>query len=150
MTEVGLTPSQTAGPYLQIGLLAGPLTTDSSTRVRSRARSASAASCSTDARATRCRRHGRDLAGERGRPLRTSGGRPREIPLEDGFPGFGRSGTEDDRPLRVRDGQARPRAVARRAACRRRTSLVGVFARGLLKASSTRMYFPGRGGGQRP
>jgi protocatechuate 3,4-dioxygenase alpha subunit len=63
------------------------------------------------------------------------------IPLEDGFTGFGRSGTEDAgrfefvtvKPGRVPwvDGRLQaPHLV------------VGVFARGLLKRVATRMYFP--------
>ncbi len=140
MTELGLTPSQTVGPYLAIGLLGGPITIDLVADVgpsrdphprrapRRRGRS-------------RARRHGRGLAGERGRPLRASGGRSREVPLEGGFTGFGRSGTEDAgrfefvtvKPGRVPwvDGRLQAPHL-----------LVGIFARGLLKRVATRMYFP--------
>ena len=64
-----------------------------------------------------------------------------EIPLEDGFTGFGRSGTEEAgrfefvtvKPGRVPwvDGRLQAPHL-----------LVGVFARGLLKRVATRMYFP--------
>ena len=64
-----------------------------------------------------------------------------EIPLEDGFTGFGRSGTEDAgrfefvtvKPGRVPwvDGRLQAPHL-----------LVGIFARGLLKRVATRMYFP--------
>ena len=65
----------------------------------------------------------------------------REIALEDGFTGFGRSGTEDAgrfefvtvKPGRVPwvDGRLQAPHL-----------LVGIFARGLLKRVATRMYFP--------
>ena len=75
MTELGLTPSQTAGPYLRIGLLRNLITTElvdpgdpRAIRIRGRL---------TDAAGERsARRHGRDLAGERGRPLPAPGRRP--------------------------------------------------------------------------
>ena len=81
MTELALTPSQTTGPYLEIGLLGGPISNhlvdESDPRairisgvLRRRRRSGPG-------------RHDRDLAGERGRPLRASGGRSRGDPLED-------------------------------------------------------------------
>ena len=64
-----------------------------------------------------------------------------QLQLEDGFVGFGRSGTDDDgeftfttlKPGRVPwpgGGQQAPHV------------LVGVFARGMLKRAVTRMYFP--------
>jgi protocatechuate 3,4-dioxygenase alpha subunit len=140
MTEIALTPSQTAGPYLEIGLLHGPLTerlVDES-----------------DPRAIRVR--GVLLDGNRdpvpdgmveiwqanaaGRYAHPADDRE-ELPLEDGFSGFGRSGTVDAgrfefvtvKPGRVPwvDGRLQAPHL-----------LVGVFARGLLKRVATRMYFP--------
>jgi protocatechuate 3,4-dioxygenase, alpha subunit len=140
MTDVDLTPSQTAGPYLEIGLLHGPLTS----RLVDEA----------DPRAIRI--HG-VLSDGAGAPVpdgmveiwqASSVGRYAhpaddrdEIPHEDGFGGFGRSGTVDDgrfefvtvKPGRVPwvDGRLQAPHL-----------LVGVFARGLLKRVATRMYFP--------
>jgi protocatechuate 3,4-dioxygenase alpha subunit len=140
MTEIALTPSQTAGPYLEIGLLHGPLTNrlvDES-----------------DPRAIRIR--GTLLDGNRepvpdglieiwqsnaaGRYAHPADDRE-DLPLEEGFSGFGRSGTVDAgrfelvtvKPGRVPwvDGRLQAPHV-----------LVGVFARGLLKRVATRMYFP--------
>lgn len=140
MTEIALTPSQTAGPYLKIGLIDGPLTNrlvDES-----------------DPRAIRI--HGVLLDGA-GDPVpdgmveiwqANAGGRyahaaddREDIPLEDGFSGFGRSDTVDAgrfdfvtvKPGRVPwvDGRLQAPHL-----------LVGVFARGLLKRVATRMYFP--------
>jgi protocatechuate 3,4-dioxygenase alpha subunit len=144
MTEssagAALTPSQTAGPYLKIGLLDGPLTerlVDGS-----------------DPRAVRV--HGVLLDANRepvpdgmieiwqanaaGRYAHPADDRE-DIPLEDGFSGFGRSGTVDAgrfefvtvKPGRVPWGDGRLQAPH---------LVVGVFARGLLKRVATRMYFP--------
>ena len=140
MTEYALTPSQTSGPYLAIGLFGGPM----SNRLVDE----------SDPRAIRISGELRDGAGE---PVvdgaieiwqANTGGRyahpaddREEIPLENGFTGFGRSGTEDAgrfefvtvKPGRVPwvDGRLQAPHL-----------LVGVFARGLLKRVSTRMYFP--------
>ena len=140
MTELGLTPSQTVGPYLRIGLLHGPITN----RLVDE----------TDARAIKI--SGVLLDGARepvpdgvveiwqanaaGRYAHPADDRE-EIPLEDGFTGFGRSGTEDAgrfgfvtvKPGRIPwvDGRLQAPHL-----------LVGVFARGLLKRVATRMYFP--------
>lgn len=140
MTELGLTPSQTVGPYLRIGLLEGPIThqlVDES-----------------DPRAVRIRGLLLDSAGDpvpdgmveiwqansAGRYAHSADAR-NEMPLEEGFTGFGRSGTEDGgrfefvtvKPGRVPwvDGRLQAPHL-----------LVGVFARGLLKRVATRMYFP--------
>jgi len=140
MTDVALTPSQTAGPYLSIGLLGGPV----SNRLVDE----------SDARAIRISGVLIDGAGEpvpdgvveiwqanaAGRYAHPADDRD-EIPLEDGFAGFGRSGTEDAgrfgfvtvKPGRVPWVDGRPQAPH---------LLVGVFARGLLKRVATRMYFP--------
>ena len=140
MTESALTPSQTAGPYLRIGLLGGPI---SSQLVDE-----------SDPRAIRVSGVLLDGAGEpvpdglieiwqanpAGRYAHPADHRE-EIPLEAGFTGFGRSGTEDAgrfefvtvKPGRVPwvDGRLQAPHL-----------LVGVFARGLLKRVATRMYFP--------
>jgi protocatechuate 3,4-dioxygenase alpha subunit len=137
---VALTPSQTAGPYLEIGLLHGPLTerlVDES-----------------DPRAVRVSGvlfdGNRDpvpdglveiwQANAAGRYAHPADDRE-DLPLEDGFSGFGRSGTVDAgrfefvtvKPGRVPwvDGRLQAPHL-----------LVGVFARGLLKRVATRMYFP--------
>lgn len=137
---VGLTPSQTAGPYLSIGLLREPRT--------------SALVDPADPRAISIR--GRLLDGaeegvadgmieiwqanEAGRYRHPADERD-ELPLEDEFLGFGRSGTEDGggfefmtiKPGRVPwpgGGDQAPHV------------LVGIFARGLLKRVVTRIYFP--------
>jgi len=140
MTELPLTPSQTSGPYLAIGLLGGPI---GSRLVEE-----------SDPRAVRVSGVLLDGAGD---PVRdglveiwqaNAAGRyahpaddREDVPLEDGFRGFGRSGTEDGgrfelvtvKPGRVPWVDGRPQAPH---------LLVGVFARGLLKRVATRMYFP--------
>jgi protocatechuate 3,4-dioxygenase, alpha subunit len=144
-TEIGLTASQTVGPYLSIRLTRepiGPTVVDPS-----------------DARAIRLHGTLRDGARE---PVpdgmveiwqANAGGRYAhpaddrdEIQLEDGFRGFGRSGTVDGgrfvfvtvKPGRVpwpEGGLQAPHL------------LVGVFARRLLKGVATRIYFPDEGDG---
>jgi protocatechuate 3,4-dioxygenase, alpha subunit len=140
MTELGLTPSQTVGPYLRIGLFGGPITN----RLLDE----------SDPRAIRVSGVLLDGAGEpvtdgmveiwqanaAGRYAHPVDDRT-EIELEDGFTGFGRSGTEDSgrfefvtvKPGRVPWPDGRLQAPH---------LLVGVFARGLLKRVATRMYFP--------
>jgi protocatechuate 3,4-dioxygenase alpha subunit len=140
MTELGVTPSQTAGPYLRIGLLRDfvtPRLVDPG-----------------DPRAIHIRGQLSDSAGDgvpdgmveiwqanaAGRYRHASDDRD-DVPLEDGFLGFGRSGTEDDgrfefvtvKPGRVpwpEGGLQAPHIE------------VAVFARGLLKHAVTRIYFP--------
>jgi protocatechuate 3,4-dioxygenase alpha subunit len=140
MTELALTPSQTTGPYLEIGLIGGP----TSSRLVD----------DSDPRAIRLSGVLLDGAGD---PVpdgmveiwqANAAGRyahPRddraEIPLEAGFTGFGRSGTDDAgrfefvtvKPGRVPWADGRVQAPH---------LLVGIFARGLLKRVATRMYFP--------
>ena len=140
MTETALTPSQTTGPYLTIGLIDGPITNrlvDES-----------------DPRAIRIHGVLLDGAGDpvvdgmieiwqanaAGRYAHPADDRE-EIALETGFTGFGRSGTDDAgrfefvtvKPGRVpwMDGRLQAPHL-----------LVGVFARGLMKRVTTRMYFP--------
>ncbi len=141
MTEtVGLTPSQTVGPYLEIGLLRDVMAPQLVDR--------------GDPRAIRIRGRLLDGAGEpvpdgmieiwqanaAGRYAHPSDTR-NDVALEEGFDGFGRSGTTADgrfefvtvKPGRVpwpEGGLQAPHLV------------VGVFARGLLKRLATRMYFP--------
>ena len=140
MTELGVTPSQTSGPYLRIGLLRDFVT--------------SHVVDPADPRAIRVRGRLTDAAGD-GVPdgmvetwQANAAGRYHhpgddrgELPLEEGFHGFGRSGTEDDgrfeivtvKPGRVpwpEGGLQAPHIE------------VVVFARGLLKHAVTRLYFP--------
>ena len=124
MTEtLGLTPSQTVGPYLSIGLLDGAVT--------------ASIVPADDPRAIVVR--GRLLDGqgdpvpdgmiefwqanEAGRYAHPADTRD-DVPLEDGFWGFGRSGTVERRLVRDRDAEAGSGAGARRpsagAAHRRR------------------------------
>lgn len=140
MTDLGITPAQTAGPYLRIGLLRDfvtPHVVDPG-----------------DPRAIRIRGRLTDAAGDgvpdgmvetwqanaAGRYHHPADDRE-DPPLEDGFLGFGRSGTEDDgrfeivtvKPGRVpwpEGGLQAPHVE------------VVVFARGLLKHAVTRLYFP--------
>jgi protocatechuate 3,4-dioxygenase alpha subunit len=139
-TDLDLTPSQTVGPYLAIALLSGVITPN--------------VVDPADPRAMRIHGTLLDGAGEpvpdglveiwqanaAGRYAHPADDRE-EIPLEDGFRGFGRSGTVDRgrfsfvtvKPGRVpwpEGGLQAPHL------------LVGVFARGLLKRVATRMYFP--------
>jgi protocatechuate 3,4-dioxygenase, alpha subunit len=140
MTELGLTPSQTAGPYLRIGLLRELITTELVDP--------------GDPRAIRIRGRLTDGAGD-GVPdgmveiwQPNAAGRYRhpaddreDVPLEDGFLGFGRSGTEDDGrfefvtvkpgPVPWPEGGVQAPHIE-----------VGIFARGLLKGAMTRIYFP--------
>jgi protocatechuate 3,4-dioxygenase, alpha subunit len=138
-----LTPSQTAGPFLSIELLDG--------------RIGSALVAENHPRAIRIRGRLLDGAGdpvvdglveiwqanEAGRYAHPADTRE-DVPLEDGFSGYGRSGTSDDgwfelvtvKPGRVPapDGTLQAPHLA-----------VSVLARGLLKRVATRMYFPGEG-----
>jgi protocatechuate 3,4-dioxygenase alpha subunit len=139
MTELVLTPSQTAGPFLTIGLSGGP--------IRNRLVD------EADPRAIRIWGVLLDGAGEpvadglveiwqanaMGRYAHPADDRE-DIPLEDGFWGFGRSETVDGRFefVTVKPGRV-PWVDGRLQAPH---LLVGVFARGLLKRVATRMYFP--------
>jgi protocatechuate 3,4-dioxygenase, alpha subunit len=139
-TEIALTPSQTTGPYLEIGLLGGPI----SNRLVDE----------SDPRAIRISGVLLDGAGDPvpdgmieiwqantvGRYAHPADDRE-EIRLETGFTGFGRSGTDDDGSfafVTVKPGRV-PWVDGRLQAPH---LLVGVFARGLLKRVATRMYFP--------
>lgn len=140
MTELALTPSQTVGPYLAIGLFRdpiGPQLVDPA-----------------DPRALRIRGLLLDGAGE---PVSdgmveiwqaNAAGRYRhevdtqaEIPLEEGFLGFGRSGTADGGSFSFTT--IKPGAVPwPEGGLQAPHVVVVVFARGLLKHAVTRMYFP--------
>jgi protocatechuate 3,4-dioxygenase, alpha subunit len=134
------TPSQTSGPFLSIGLLDGYL--------------GSSLVPEDDPRAVRIR--GRLLDGNgdpvpdglveiwqantAGRYAHPEDGRD-DIPLEEGFLGFGRSGTVEDgwfEFLTVKPG----RVPAPDGALQAPHLVVTVFARGLLKHLVTRLYFP--------
>ena len=96
----------------------------------------------------RNRRDGRDLAGRPGGRYDDPEDSRDDLPLEEGFTGFGRSGTDaggefsfvtlKPGPVPGPDGDPRPR-----------TSWSRVFARGLLKPLVTRIYFPDEERGQR-
>jgi protocatechuate 3,4-dioxygenase alpha subunit len=135
-----LTPSQTSGPYLSIGLLrelVTPLAVDPA-----------------DARAIVISGLLLDGAGEpvpdgmveiwqanaAGRYAHPADTRE-EVPLEEGFRGFARSGTVDGgrfELVTVKPGQVPWPGGGLQAPHLE----VGVFARGLLKRLATRMYFP--------
>jgi protocatechuate 3,4-dioxygenase alpha subunit len=140
MTDAALTPSQTAGPYLKIGLIDGPLT--------------SRLVDESDPRAIRIRGVLLDGAGDpvvdgmveiwqanaAGRYNSPADDRE-DIPLEEGFSGFGRADTVDAGRfefLTVKPGRV-PWVDGRLQAPH---LMVGVFARGLLRRVATRMYFP--------
>jgi len=141
MTELSiLSPSQTVGPYLSIGLLRGLITPE--------------VVDPGDPRALRLRGSLLDGAGEpvpdgmieiwqanaHGRYAHPADTRE-ELPLVDGFRGFGRSGTAPAgrfefvtvKPGRVPGPDGRLQAPHVN---------VSVFARGLLKHAVTRIYFP--------
>jgi protocatechuate 3,4-dioxygenase alpha subunit len=142
LTEtLGLTPSQTVGPYLTLGLLDGsPVTPSIVSPDDPRA---------IVVRGTLLDGHGDPVpdgmiefwqANENGRYAHPADTRD-DVPLEDAFWGFARSGTVDDgryeivtlKPGRVPSPDGRPQAPH---------IVVGVFARGLLKRLVTRLYFP--------
>jgi protocatechuate 3,4-dioxygenase alpha subunit len=141
MTDApGLTPSQTSGPYLSIGLIGG----DIGTSVVSE----------DDPRAIRIRGQLLDGNGDpvvdgmietwqanaAGRYAHPADARE-DVPLEEGFTGLGRSGTVDDgwyEIVTVKPGPVPGPGGADQAP----HLLVGVFARGLLKGLLTRLYFP--------
>jgi len=137
---LGLTPSQTVGPYLKIGLLRDlivPQLVDP-----------------TDPRAIRIHGQLLDGAGDRvpdgmveiwqanaaGRYAHPADTRD-DTPLEEGFGGFGRSGTVDEG--RFEFVTVKPGPVPWPAGGMQAPHIdVGVFSRGLLKRLATRIYFP--------
>ena len=139
-TDHGLSPSQTVGPYLSIGLLGDLITPDLIDP--------------SDPRAVRVSGTLLDGAGApvpdgmievwqanaAGRYDHPSDTRE-ELPLEPGFRGFGRSGTVD--AGRFAFTTLKPGPVPWPGGGMQAPHLlVGVFARGLLKRAATRMYFP--------
>ena len=140
MTEIALTPSQTVGPYLKIGLVGGPISPhlvspDDPRAIRIRGRLIDGAGDPVPDGMVEIWQ-----ANEAGRYAHPSDTRD-EVPLEVGFVGFGRSDTVDDgwfefvtvKPGRVPMPDGLPQAPH---------IVVGVFARGLLKHLVTRLYFP--------
>jgi protocatechuate 3,4-dioxygenase alpha subunit len=141
MTDsTGLTPAQTSGPYLSLGLAGSPVT--------------SALVADDDPRAIRIR--GRLLDGN-GDPVpdglieiwqANAAGRyahpvddRSEVPLEEGFRGFGRSETVEDgwfELITIKPG----RVPAPDGNTQAPHLVVIVHARGLLKQLVTRLYFP--------
>jgi len=138
-TILTLTPSQTAGPYLSIGLMR---------------ELGSSLVPEDDLRAIRIR--GRLLDGH-GDPVpdgmveiwqANAAGRyshpadsREDVPFEEGFRGFGRSGTADEgwfEFVTVKPGRV-PMPDGRQQAPH---IVVAIFARGLLKGLLTRLYFP--------
>jgi protocatechuate 3,4-dioxygenase alpha subunit len=142
MTEMRapLTPSQTAGPYLSIGLLddfigASVVPEDDPRAIRIRGRLLDGNGDPVPDGMVEIWQA--NAAGRYAHPADTRD----DVPLEEGFVGFGRSGTVDDGwfefvtlkpgPVPAPDGSLQaPHLV------------VGVFARGLLKRLVTRLYFP--------
>ena len=140
MTELGITPSQTSGPYLRIGLLRSILPTD--------------VVDPADPPALRIRGRLTDSAGDgvpdgmietwqanaAGRYHHSADDRD-ELELEDGFLGFGRSGTEDGGRFEIVT--VKPGRVPWPEGGFQAPHIgITVFARGLLKHAVTRLYFP--------
>ena len=136
----GLSPSQTVGPYLSIGLLHDVVTPEVVPR--------------DDPGALVIRGRMLDGAGDpvpdgmveiwqaspAGRYSHPADARE-DVALEEGFAGFGRSGTEDEGRFELVT--VKPGAVPYPDGRLQAPHLVvGVFARGLLKRLATRMYFP--------
>ena len=115
MTEVGLTPSQTVGPYLRDRAPRRPDHEPARRRVGP-ARDPHLGRPPRRRRRSGPGRHGRDLAGERSRSLRASGGRSRGDPARGRLHRLRALGHRGRRPLRVRHGEARSRSVGGRAA----------------------------------
>ena len=142
MTEApGLTPSQTVGPYLTLGLLGeSPVTASIVSPDDPRAIVVRGMLLDGDGDPVPDGMIEFWQANEAGRYAHPADTRD-DLPLEDGFWGFGRSGTADDgyyeivtlKPgtVPMPDGRLQAPHV-----------VVGVFARGLLKRLATRLYFP--------
>ncbi len=136
----GLTPSQTVGPYLHIGLdwlntteLAPEGVTGERIVIKGQVMDADRQPVPDGmVEIWQANAHGKYAHTEDQRTL----------PLEPGFRGFGRVSTDEQgcfqfstiKPGSVPDAQGRPQAPH---------LVVNVFARGLLKQLVTRMYFPG-------
>ena len=140
MTETAeLTPSQTVGPYLSIALhdtYGGSLVAEDDPRaIRIRGQLLDGKGVPVPDGMVEIWQA--NAAGRYAHPADTRD----DLALEDGFSGFGRSGTVDDgwfefvtvKPGSVPAPDGRPQAPH---------LVVGVFARGILKRLATRMYFP--------
>jgi protocatechuate 3,4-dioxygenase, alpha subunit len=140
MSDLVLTPSQTGGPYLELGLLRDLITPELVDP--------------DDPRALRIRGRLVDGAGE-GVPdggieiwQANAAGRYRhpaddrqDVPLEEGFLGVGRSGTQDGG--RFEFVTVKPGPVPWPGGGMQAPHIaVTIFARGLLKHAVTRLYFP--------
>jgi protocatechuate 3,4-dioxygenase, alpha subunit len=135
-----LTPSQTVGPFLSIGLLrelipSTLVSTDHPRAIRIRGRLLDGAGDPVaDGMIEIWQANG---AGRYRHPADTRD----EIPLEDGFTGFGRTGTASDGSFEFVT--VKPGAVPwPHGGMQAPHIAVGVFARGLLKRAATRIYFP--------
>jgi protocatechuate 3,4-dioxygenase, alpha subunit len=139
-SALGLSPSQTVGPYLSIGLLRELVTSEVVPREDPRAivvRGRLLDGAGAPVPDGMVESWQANAAGRYAHPADTR----TEPALEDGFLGFGRSGTEDEgwfelvtvKPGAVPHVDGRPQAPH---------LVVSVFARGLLKRLATRMYFP--------
>lgn len=137
---MGLTPSQTVGPYLHIGLdwlntteLAGPGVSGERIVIQGRLLDAEGAPVPDGLiEIWQANAHGRYA-----HPADQ-----RDLPLEKGFSGFGRTPTDAEGGFRfstIKPG-AVPSATGQPQAPH---IMVSVFARGLLRQLVTRMYFPG-------
>ncbi len=136
----GLTPSQTVGPYLHIGLdwltiteLAPEGVSGERIVIRGQVLDADRQPIPDGmVEIWQANSHGKYVHPDDKRPL----------PVEAGFHGFGRVSTDENggfrfstiKPGSVPDAQGRPQAPH---------LIVNIFARGLLKQLVTRMYFPG-------
>ncbi len=135
-----LTPSQTVGPFFSFGLcldLIGPelVSADDPRAISVRGRLIDGAGDPVPDGMIELWQA--NAAGRYAHPADT-----RDIPLEEGFLGFGRTGTAADGSFEfvtVKPGQV-PGANGGMQAPHIE---VGVFSRGLLKRLATRMYFPG-------
>ncbi len=140
MAVLPLTPSQTVGPFFSFGLCLDVITPqlvspDDPRAIRIRGRLIDGAGDPVPDGMIEIWQA--NAAGRYAHPADT-----RDLPLEDGFLGFGRAGTSADgsfefvtvKPGRVpgANGELQAPHVE-----------VGVFARGILKRMVTRMYFPG-------
>ena len=142
MTDVysGLTPSQTVGPYLTIGLLPSPVTAHVVDPADPRAivlRGVLLDGAGDPVPDGMVETWQANAAGRYAHPADTRD----EAPLEDGFRGFGRSATVDGGSFEIVIVKPGPVPWAA-GGVQAPHLLVGVFARGLLKRLATRMYFP--------
>lgn len=141
MRELELTPSQTVGPYLRIGLIGGPIGNQLVDEADPRALRIwgllldGAGDPVPDGMVEIWQAN---AAGRYAHPVDDRG----HVPLEKGFWGFGRSETAEGGRfefLTVKPGRVPWIDDARLQAPH---LLVSVFARGLLRRLATRMYFP--------